>query len=70
MTLLLAYLKSYQHMGTATVACVAGCSCKTVSIDGHNRIRESTTHLLPFEVGHLGWLQRPAWCLSVSVSVS
>lgn len=49
-TLLLAYLKSYQHMGTAKVACVAGCSCKTASIDAHNRIRESTTHLFALEV--------------------
>ncbi|GAB4814840.1 hypothetical protein N2152v2_001886 [Parachlorella kessleri] len=32
---LLGYLKSYEHMGTATVACVSGCSCDPVTIDGH-----------------------------------
>ncbi len=51
MTLLLAYLKSYEHMGTATVSCMSGCVCKAIIIDAHNRIRESTTHLFAFQVG-------------------
>ena len=49
-SLLLAHLKSYQHMGTATVECVSGCTCKAATIDAHNRIRESTTHLFVLQV--------------------
>ena len=45
MTLLLAYLKSYEHMGIASMACMQGCTCRTRLVDGHQMARESTTHL-------------------------
>lgn len=34
-TVWIAYLKSYRHMGVASVACVMGCTCGTVKLDGH-----------------------------------
>lgn len=44
-TLLLAYLKSYEHMGVASISCLAGCKCRPRLVDAHQVQRESTTHL-------------------------
>jgi hypothetical protein len=41
----LAYLKSYQHMGTARVQCVAGCACKEYMLDAHHEDTTSQTYL-------------------------
>ena len=35
-TLGIGYLKSYEHMGQASVSCVSGCMCKQTLFDGHN----------------------------------
>jgi hypothetical protein len=43
--LLLAYLKSYEHMGIAEVACMSGCQCRPRLVDAHQTQKESTTHL-------------------------
>ncbi len=50
-TLLLAYLRSYRHMGVARVTCGNGCSCEARDVDGHQDVKESTTHLHGIEVG-------------------
>jgi hypothetical protein len=42
---ILAYLKSYAHMGIAHISCVGGCACTGHDLDGQQGQRESTTHL-------------------------
>ena len=37
----LGYLKSYEGMGRVQVTCVRGCSCKPVTLDGHNEAKIS-----------------------------
>lgn len=34
-TVSLGYLRSYQHMGAASVECVAGCRCDSTAMEGH-----------------------------------
>ena len=48
--LVLAYLKSYAHMGVATVACASGCACEPRRLDAHQEVRESTLHLASLRV--------------------
>jgi hypothetical protein len=43
--LLIAFLKSYEHMGVARIECVSGCQCRPRLVDAHQAQRESTTHL-------------------------
>ena len=40
---LVAHLKSYEHMGKAKVACVGGCMCMPASMDGHTKTKASIT---------------------------
>lgn len=47
---LLAYLKSYHHMGQAEVSCVSGCSCAPVLLQGHTKEKHSQQELLKFMV--------------------
>lgn len=42
--LLIAHLKSYQHMGKVRVECVSGCDCDSDIIDGHTDQRSSQMH--------------------------
>jgi hypothetical protein len=44
-SVILAYLKSYAHMGIAHIGCVHGCSCTGHDLDANQTARESTTHL-------------------------
>lgn len=48
--LMLIYLRSYEHMGTASVACVSGCACNTTTLDGHNS--QSHNSVNEFHVWH------------------
>lgn len=41
----LAYLKSYEHMGQFKVECAVGCECGEVVLDGHWTPRESQTFI-------------------------
>ncbi len=41
---LITYLKSYEHMGRATVWCFSGCSCEATVIEGH---QENGMHSIP-----------------------
>lgn len=50
----LSFLRSYEGMGVADVACVAGCSCVPATLDGTWDKRVSLQHILPIYV-------RPAW---------
>ena len=54
------YLRSYQGMGTATVRCVSGCSCRPVTIDAHWQTRASLPglQLLPDVTQHRQCLLR------------
>jgi uncharacterized membrane protein YgcG len=47
MNVMLAYLKSYEHMGVAKVACRAGCTCDPPEqeVDAHHEIKTSTVYL-------------------------
>ena len=40
-TLELAYMKSYEHMGQAMISCVTGCTCDNQLLDAHDDIRAS-----------------------------
>jgi hypothetical protein len=53
-TVTVIYLRSYQGMGTATVRCVSGCSCRPVRIDAHWSARASLPglQLLPDVTRH------------------
>jgi hypothetical protein len=48
MNVMLAYLKSYEHMGVARVACRSGCTCDPPEqeVDAHHAIRTSTVYLV------------------------
>lgn len=40
---LVAHLKSYEHMGKARISCVAGCTCLPATMDGHTMNHASVT---------------------------
>ncbi len=41
------FLRSYEHMGTANVTCVMGCTCTPTTIDGHWETKASQPGLQP-----------------------
>jgi hypothetical protein len=47
MNVMLAYLKSYEHMGVARVVCRSGCTCEPAEqeVDAHHEIKTSTVYL-------------------------
>ncbi|KAL4421416.1 hypothetical protein ABPG75_010707 [Micractinium tetrahymenae] len=59
----LSFLRSYEGMGTADVACVSGCSCKAVTLDGTWEKRVSLQSILQF------WVTRHPRC-RVRVTIS
>ena len=40
-TLELAYLKSYENMGQATISCVSGCTCEVQNLEAHHDMKVS-----------------------------
>lgn len=62
MTVELLYLRSYEHMGKASVACTSGCSCSKKILDGHQSERSSQLHVLTVLVS-----QSPACVITVTV---
>lgn len=45
MSIVVSYLRSYEHMGRAQLSCVAGCSCNASVIDAHHSDRSSVVQL-------------------------
>ncbi len=41
------FLRSYEHMGTAKVTCIMGCTCPPTTIDGHWETKASQSSLQP-----------------------
>lgn len=58
-TVYLIYLRSYQGMGMADIACTAGCTCKRAAIDGTWRRQASLQEIKKFAVsclrGGMAW---------------
>lgn len=48
--LVLRYLTSYEHMGSIDFACVKGCDCRPLIVDGHTDARVSIEHDVSTEV--------------------
>lgn len=47
----LAYLSSYEHMGQAQVSCLSGCSCSSQQVDAHEvRAKVSVQQAIEFNV--------------------
>lgn len=61
----LSYLKSYRGMGTARVACVAGCACEPQLLDGTWETEVSLQQILQFWVSGGGGGHSPAGATSV-----
>ena len=53
-TLQVGHLKSYEHMGTAEVACVSGCSCEPMVFDGNIWERVSQSYFVDMRVSRSG----------------
>uniref|UniRef100_A0A7S0S1A6 SGNH hydrolase-type esterase domain-containing protein n=1 Tax=Chlamydomonas leiostraca TaxID=1034604 RepID=A0A7S0S1A6_9CHLO len=43
-----AYLRSYEHMGQASITCVSGCKCQESTLEGHHEEQNSQLHLHHF----------------------
>jgi hypothetical protein len=46
MNVMLAYLKSYDSMGSAWLFCMSGCKCASQTINAHHAVRQSTVFLV------------------------
>lgn len=51
---LLAYLSSYEHMGTATMECKGGCRCAAQTVDATNKNKVSVTKVRGCKCGPCG----------------
>lgn len=59
----LVFLQSYEHMGTANVSCVSGCTCTSITIDAHRKNQVSLPGLAQLEAVS----QHPRCVLRVTV---
>ena len=55
--LAVAYLRSYENMGTFELTCVEGCSCEPLILDGHHEPKNSQTHMEMHQVTPAGGQQ-------------
>lgn len=58
-TVVITFLRSYEHMGKMRVECGGGCGCEAAVIQGHSELRESQTAVQAISVtraGGCGWV--------------
>lgn len=58
-SLAVAFLKSYEHMGMFDAACEKGCTCERIERDGHSQEQVSQMHLAHLLVSVSGKLASP-----------
>ncbi len=62
----LVFLQSYEHMGTANVSCISGCTCASITIDAHWKNQVSLPGLAQLDTVS----QHPRCVLRVTVGSS